>query len=859
MDTRYEGFCLADPLFYDTPARWESDGNGFNVPWRPFPPGWQRIQQGIWTSMSPVGRSVPDQGWKVHISAVPANSWRVLGVVWEYCTDRGIAFKFLRNEKILVARSAKYAPRESSGKFITIYPADEKQLEQILVDLSLTLVGEQGPYILSDLRYESGPLYVRYGRFTEQWTVTADGTSRLALQRPDGVLVPDERGPVFSVPSWVRIPGVLHSQLARRESQSGAEYPYQVDRALHFSNGGGVYLAHPADGGPSVVLKEARPFAGLDWEGKDAVGRLHQEKRTLEALAGVQGVPELYDFITMWEHDFLVMQYMPGRTLSRWLADEYPCGRHDAEFSDLLSYTEKALELVDRIEKLLTAVHNRGVVFGDLHPGNVLVDHDGSVALVDFELSFTDRKPWFRSALGVPGFAAPADRAGFDVDRYSFAALRLWMFLPLVTLAALSPGKLKTHLRFVGARFPVPRDYVDGILAELDPGATVDGVVEPMYNAAPPPAAQDSADQSTRQWFDQSAYYWKAVRKSVVDAITLSATPHRDDRLFPGDIEQFSVGGTCFAYGAAGVLYALMVSGGERHPDYEKWLSDAVHREPPRRPGFYDGAHGVAYVLDQLDHYQQAVDLIDSSVPMTEQISDHGLYGGLAGIGLNLLHLGRRRSHPPHLARAMAIADRIVLAMETAPRVGRHVRTGLLRGWSGPALFFLRLYEHSTDRAWLLLAERALLRDLDALTLASGGARRRAKPHLGTGSAGIALVLEQLVAYVPDAECAAALPELWQECRAEFVPQAGLLSGRAGLLGALATSLRHREDPVAERALRRHLGLLVTLHGVSYLDGLAFPGNHMLRLSMDFATGNAGVLCALAVALGNRDALLPFL
>jgi hypothetical protein len=46
---------------------------------------------------------------------------------------------------------------------------------------------------------------------------------------------------------------------------------------------------------------------------------------------------------------------------------------------------------------------------------------------------------------------------------------------------------------------------------------------------------------------------------------------------------------------------------------------------------------------------------------------------------------------------------------------------------------------------------------------------------------------------------------------------------------------------------------------MSYRGHLAFPGNQLLRLSMDLATGTAGVLLALGAALHGGRAHLPFL
>ncbi|MDQ4112929.1 MAG: hypothetical protein M3306_17830, partial [Actinomycetota bacterium] len=44
-----------------------------------------------------------------------------------------------------------------------------------------------------------------------------------------------------------------------------------------------------------------------------------------------------------------------------------------------------------------------------------------------------------------------------------------------------------------------------------------------------------------------------------------------------------------------------------------------------------------------------------------------------------------------------------------------------------------------------------------------------------------------------------------------------------------------------------------------YGGGLAFPGNQLLRLSMDLGSGTAGVLLALGAAFHDEPVHLPFL
>ncbi|MGZ5071663.1 MAG: hypothetical protein ACXWGX_10390, partial [Usitatibacter sp.] len=48
--------------------------------------------------------------------------------------------------------------------------------------------------------------------------------------------------------------------------------------------------------GERVVLKEGRPYAGLDIAGRDAVTRLHHERDILQRLSGLDVVPRVVDF-----------------------------------------------------------------------------------------------------------------------------------------------------------------------------------------------------------------------------------------------------------------------------------------------------------------------------------------------------------------------------------------------------------------------------------------------------------------------------------------------------------------------------------------------------------------------------------
>ncbi|MFD5249585.1 class III lanthionine synthetase LanKC [Amycolatopsis sp. NPDC058340] len=839
MDVRYEAYCFADPLFFDEQRETGDAADDF-ASLLPAPrDGWRTGVRGVWRLLHPVARNLPLQGWKIHVSAGLANAERVLVKVHEHCVEHAVSYKHLRSRTTLLARNSKYAPRDGSGKLLTLYPADNNELERVLVALSAKLDGEPGAYILSDLRYGAGPLYVRYGGFAEQW-VELDGKRVLAVRKPDGTLVPDKREPTFSVPDWVTIPEFLAPHLAARKSGSADQFPYQVKSSLHFSNGGGVYLADRKSDGERVVLKEARPFAGLDRDEVDAVERLRREHEVLDRLKGIDGIPAAYDRFTVWEHHFLAMEYMPGVSLGNWLARNYPLTRRDTTEADIAAYTERALALVRRVEATVGEVHGRGIVFGDLHSLNILVDgDDDNVSLIDFEMA-SDIESGTRPALGAPGFRAPRDRNGFEVDEYALAVLKLWIFLPLTTLLELAPAKLRGLADFVQQRFDVPEGYADSIVAELAP-------------RNPPPLT------STTE-LDQERPDWALVRKQITEAILASATPERTDRLFPGDIEQFRVGGACFGYGAAGVLHALHGEG-HRHPAHERWLLDSIRRDPPGRPGFYDGLYGIAYVLEELGYRQEATKLLAASARLVEQTTDHGLEGGLSGIGLTQLHFAVARKDNEFGRQSLATAVRLAEALEIADPPGDFGRAGLLNGWSGPALLFVRLFERTREEGWLSFADQALERDIEECVESDDGSLQvrdgetRTLPYAGVGSAGILMVAEELAKHRPDAKALKSLPGLREACRGEFVIHPGLLFGRCGLMTALA--MGDEPDRRVRDAIDLHLSRLAW-YAVPYKGGLAFPGNQLLRLSMDVVTGGAGVLLALAATLDGKAAL-PFL
>lgn len=840
-------FCPPGGLFFDAPTNVSPDDGAFSQVHEEVPPGWERSGDTEWIGLNPPGVALPQQGWKIHVSATLENAQRILATTWKYCIAGGITFKFIRSLPVLEHRNSKYGDRSASGKFITLYPLDEAHFEQVLRELGGLLDGEEGPYILSDLRWRSGPLYVRYGGFIPRITRMPSGESVHCLEDPEGRLVPDHRGPGFRPPEWVTMPSCLTEAMEARNAGTLDDFPYRVTSALHFSNGGGVYLGTDTHTDTSVLLREARPFAGLV-EGRDAVYRQQREHAALRRLAGLDCIPRLVEYRKGREHYFLVREYIEGKPLDREMMRRNPLMRGSRSADEYAEYTAWAMAILDHIERGVAGMHERDIVFGDLHPSNILVRPDGTVGFIDFETAVPPEEATHQT-MGATGFTAPGDRTGRDIDQYALGCLRLAVFIPLTAALSWGPQKAVDLIDAVTAHFPVPTDYADQVLADLR-------LTSPHAQSAPETSASPA---EPTDWPAADRAAWPALRTEIGEGVLACATPEREDRLFPGDPEQFRIpeGGVNFAHGAAGVLWCLAEADVPVPDGHIEWLTAAARRLDRPRPGFYDGMSGIAYALDRLGRSDAAREHLDQWVgPDLQDIND-SLLTGRSGIGLAALHFARRTGDRDHLDRALQIADQITGRAE--PSEDTKPRFGLLRGTAGNALFLLRLYEETQDSALLEHARTALHTDLARLGWspdarlpedAPGG-----RPLLGAGCAGTGMVLHDFLGHARDPELERARDAIRTLSEQHFIAQSGLFQGRGGTVLAL----RHMGGAEGEGSapLHRHIRDCA-LQTVQYEGRPAFLGQDSLRISADLATGGPGVLLALQTAHGDGGAALPF-
>ncbi|GAA0497621.1 hypothetical protein GCM10008986_25780 [Salinibacillus aidingensis] len=212
--------------------------------------------------------------------------------------------------------NSKNANRSSSGKFITIYLInDQNFLELLDLLVSETKEFEKGPYILNDKRWKNSNIFYRYGAFER----ILNEHGEHCIRDEKGKLIEDQRTPFYQVPDFVKnfddyLDSMNTSETAEKKEKSKLQ-KYKIETALNYSNSGGLYLASKKKDNQKVIVKEARPNAGLDGRGNDALRRHQIERNALQKLSDVDGVVNLVEVFKEWEHRFLVEEFIEGQDL----------------------------------------------------------------------------------------------------------------------------------------------------------------------------------------------------------------------------------------------------------------------------------------------------------------------------------------------------------------------------------------------------------------------------------------------------------------------------------------------------------------------------------------------------------------
>ena len=193
--------------------------------------------------------------------------------------------------------------------------------------------------------------------------------------------------------------------------------PYRIESELGGGSFGVVYRAHDTKLERMVAVKVIRASnndahrASLS-EARAAAALNHPNICTIHAVGDDEGIP------------LIVMEYVAGQPLSK-LLEQGPLA------------AQQAAAIGQQIALGMAAAHDRGIVHGDLKPGNILVQEDGAVKIMDFGLarrlpqaaSVDKTATWNSSSSisGTPSYMSPEQASGRPLipesDRFSLGLI----------------------------------------------------------------------------------------------------------------------------------------------------------------------------------------------------------------------------------------------------------------------------------------------------------------------------------------------------------------------------------------------------------------------------------------------------
>jgi eukaryotic-like serine/threonine-protein kinase len=169
------------------------------------------------------------------------------------------------------------------------------------------------------------------------------------------------------------------------------------------------YAQEGRDPGFALAMKVPRMAGG---DGAETIVGFEVEHQMLQVLHGPH-VPRFVAAGDLARLPYLVMEYVPGRTLQDWLdAAQQHRGRPGAA---AIARAGAALALAAH------SLHQQDAVHLDIKPGNAIVHADGTVVLIDFGLSWHGLYPdllaeEMRVAIGSPPWMAPEQVVGVRGD-----------------------------------------------------------------------------------------------------------------------------------------------------------------------------------------------------------------------------------------------------------------------------------------------------------------------------------------------------------------------------------------------------------------------------------------------------------
>ena len=853
-------FCQLDDFYYDDLRNYKADLScGLMdevIAHLGIPEQWEMSQQGIWLAATPLGFAAGNAGIKIHVSCSRGNELLTLARTVPILSEAKVAFKVAIDSSIYRFSLGKNYPRSGSGKFMTIYPP-EGSVRTLCESLMLATQDLEGPYILSDKRCPgSKVVFYRYGGFKAHNITNQFGESEAVYAGVNQELVQDTRAPFSGLPSHVLDPFPTEAMDADENSETILQGRYRVDGLISSSNSGGVYTGTDLLTAQKVLIKEARPFVMVT-NTADALSTLRKEAEVLKRLEGSDKFPRFVDYFSEWEHEFLVEEFFSGSRLSNYrafnsfglLVQRLPTKEFVEQFSSRL------IDIGYLVFQALEYAHARGVVLGDVSSDNILIDPDGdTIHMIDFESAFfmddeseipTERLTTLGYFLNGPTSALPSHLDDFQ----ALSAVLFSTLFPTQAYFHFAPGAWDRVLREVCRDYNLP-GVIETVIRLLRHGNCLEAKRAFQERWGDPHFGLTTVEVAETPQQRASLLVPK-IAAHILAQVDLT----RPDRIWPGDYRLYLTNPASLAFGAAGILYFLHHAQQKVEPAILSRLQILLQDGNANYiPGLFVGLDGIALPMAAAGLTEQALALSERAhhLALNTPVQSPDMFFGRAGRGVATLRLFEETGEPWLLERASALGKDLLSTAEDDDRgvfwrnVDGVVHLGFAHGSSGVALFLLQLYQHTGDEACLRAAHRSLQREMsyavtqeDSVVFPRTETSEILSPYLRYGNAGMGSVLIRAYNITGEDSYLHMAQQAARYAMLKYTVFSGQLEGLSGIGEFLLDMFQFTGEALYHEAAGRVVDGL-SLFEIPTKYGSAFPGEELMRASLDFGTGSAG-------------------
>lgn len=329
---------------------------------------------------------------KLFISVITIQIFELLKMILPLLKESGTPFLLIKNDKLHYKLNAGDFGVDNIGKVMVIYPKTPLEALKLAQQINLVTQSFDGPLCSSAIRVGK-ILYAEDSKIAKTIKFPVDRQYKKKKKHP--VIVGKYYVPIAII----------------KTSFKGTIYKAVSIKKLSFK---------------TCLIKEGKPVALDDHLGRSIKDRLLWQKQVTLDLQDHVATPAYCDYFEENEHSYLVIQFIAGVTLFEKVRDIYRTRSwnliNKPEQTTLLNYFINAVDIV-------ASIHKKGYVQRDISDSNFLVMPNGSLCIIDFELSchIIRQEPAPPFPLGTIGYAPPEqlrlESPDYKEDIYGLGAL----------------------------------------------------------------------------------------------------------------------------------------------------------------------------------------------------------------------------------------------------------------------------------------------------------------------------------------------------------------------------------------------------------------------------------------------------